>query len=204
MFAGFLAVGVVILISIAISAGVVFLLVLLGILWTLLARRGNEKLDYAAYEEDDESIHQHPTSLLEHINEATRGTIIGVPAGFDNSQKQEEPATGFTSADPFAQEHDGDHFQRAETPSDAVGAGMATEEQLRPGHARYSFDAPGEGELPLAEGMSLDILDDRDPEYVKFAVRLFEVLMASFSSFPAGGMLATPTPAEKGSSLQHM
>ena len=116
------------------------------------------------YEEDDDSMHQRPSSLLEHINEATRGTILGAPAGFDLSQRQEDPASGFTSADPFAQEHDGDNFQRADTPSDAVAFGMATDEQLRPGHARYSFDGAGEGELPLVEGMSLDILDDRDKE----------------------------------------
>ncbi|KAL5528412.1 hypothetical protein ACEPAF_7548 [Sanghuangporus sanghuang] len=158
----FLAVGVVILISIAISAGVVFLLVLLGILWTLFARRGNDKLDYAAYEEDDESMHQRPSSLLEHINEATRTTILGAPAGFDNPLKHEDE---LTSADPFAQEHDGDHFQRAETPSDAMGLGTAGEEQGRPAHARYSFDGAGEGELPLAEGMDLEILDDRDPNW---------------------------------------
>ncbi|EJD03004.1 uncharacterized protein FOMMEDRAFT_134152 [Fomitiporia mediterranea MF3/22] len=162
----FLAVGVVILISIAIAAGVVFLLVLLGILWTLFARRHNEKLDYAAYDEDDESMHQRPSSLLEHINEATRGTIIGAPAGFENSQKQEEEhAAALTSADPFAQEHDGDNFQRAETPSEVIAIGTANEEQGRPAHARYSFDGAGEGELALAEGMSLEILDDRDPNW---------------------------------------
>lgn len=159
-----MAVGVVILISIAIAAGVVFLLVLLGILWTLFARRDNNKVDYAPYEEDDDSTHQRPSSLLEHINAATRTTIFGAPAGFDGSHKPEEDehVAGLTSADPFAQEHDGDHFQRAETPSEAIG--MAMEDQGRPAHARYSFDGSGDGELPLDEGMSLEILDDRDPK----------------------------------------
>ena len=136
------------------------MLVLLGILWTLFARRGNDKVDYAVYDDDDESMHQRPSSLLEHINEATRTTILGAPAGFDNSQKHEEE---LTSADPFAHEHDGDDFQRAETPSVAMGY-VPGEEQGRPAHARYSFDGAGEGELPLAEGMNLDILDDKDPK----------------------------------------
>jgi hypothetical protein len=34
----------------------------------------------------------------------------------------------------------------------------------RPAHARYSFEASGEGELPLAAGMELEILDDSDQE----------------------------------------
>lgn len=159
----FLAVGVVILISIAISAGVVFLLVLLGILWTLFSRRDNgSKFDYTAYEEEDDSTHQRPSELLEHINAATRNTIIGESSPFENSYKEEEAVLAATSADPFAGDHDGDHFRRAETPSEAMGLGMAGEDQGRPAHARYSFDGAGEGELPLDEGMSIEVLDDRD------------------------------------------
>ncbi|KAH8119371.1 cortical protein marker for cell polarity-domain-containing protein [Phellopilus nigrolimitatus] len=166
----FLAVGVVILISIAIAAGVVFFLVLLGILWTLFARRDNNKVDYAAYEEDDDSIHQRPSSLLEHINAATRTTIIGTSSPFENqnAQGEEENLTGGMTADPFAgqEDHDGDNFRRAETPSEAMGAlGMAMDEQGRSAHARYSFDGGGEGELKLDEGMSLEVLDDRDPNW---------------------------------------
>lgn len=32
----------------------------------------------------------------------------------------------------------------------------------RTGHARYSFDGSGDGELALREGQELEILDDRD------------------------------------------
>ena len=49
----FLAVGVVILISIAIAAGVVFLIALIGILWTLFSRK-DDKLKYEAEEEEDD------------------------------------------------------------------------------------------------------------------------------------------------------
>jgi hypothetical protein len=69
----FLATGVVILISIAISAGVVFLLALIGILWTLFARR-DDKLKQFEAAEDDDSIHHRPSSLLEHINAAYADT----------------------------------------------------------------------------------------------------------------------------------
>ncbi|KAJ3999992.1 cortical protein marker for cell polarity-domain-containing protein [Lentinula boryana] len=158
----FLATGVVILISIAISAGVVFLLALIGILWTLFARRDrDDKLkQFDAAAEDDESIHHRPSSLLEHINAATRGTIIGAsPFAQHSSEKEEERLEGDGMEPEYA--HDGDNYVRAETPS-AYGGAMGTEEASRPAHARYSFDGAGEGELPLTAGAEVEILDDRD------------------------------------------
>lgn len=162
-----LAVGVVILISIAIAAGVVFLIVLLGILWTLFSRRDSNTLDYTAYEDDDDSTHQRPSSLLEHINAATRTAIIGgATSPFDDTKNEkvgEGAALGAAALgerDVFAQ--DGDNFVRAETPSDALH-GPA---QGRIARARYSFDGKAEGELPLNEGASLEILDDGDQKYV--------------------------------------
>ncbi|KAJ3988307.1 cortical protein marker for cell polarity-domain-containing protein [Lentinula detonsa] len=158
----FLATGVVILISIAISAGVVFLLALIGILWTLFARRDrDDKLkQFDAAAEDDDSIHHRPSSLLEHINAATRGTIIGAsPFAQHSSEKEEERLEGDGMEPEYA--HDGDNYVRAETPS-AYGGAMGTEEASRPAHARYSFDGAGEGELPLTAGAEVEILDDRD------------------------------------------
>ena len=119
------------------------------------------------FDDDASSEHQRPSSLLEHINAATRNTIIGGASPFADQHAEKEAdeyAAGLSSGDPFAHEHDGDNFRRAETPSDAIGAGMGAEEAGRPAHARYSFDGGGEGELPLDEGMSLEVLDDRDPK----------------------------------------
>lgn len=154
-----------ILISIAIAAGVVFLLVLLGILWALFARRDNNKIDYIAYEDEEESEHHRPSSLLEHINAATRDTILGT-SPFETSKLKAEEAGGLgVAGDPFlAHDQDDDNFRRADTPSDVNGgAGMS---QGRVAHARYSFEAAGEGELQIKEGTSLEILDDHDPKYV--------------------------------------
>lgn len=162
-FTDVLAAGVVILISIAIAAGVVFLLVLLGILWTLFSRRDSNTLDYSAYEdEDDDSTHQRPSSLLEHINAATRTAIIGGAASPFDDTKNEKAAEGLAPTEPdvFAAQ-DGDNFVRAETPSDALHGTS----QGRVARARYSFDGKAEGELPLNEGMSLEILDDRDQNW---------------------------------------
>ncbi|KAF7793786.1 hypothetical protein EIP86_004907 [Pleurotus ostreatoroseus] len=149
----FLATGIVILISIAIAAGVVFLLALIGILWAIFARRDEraDKLDVAEYEDDDSTTHR-PSSLLEHINAATRTTIIGQSPFAQDSEKEAEAA---------AMEVDAGGSFRPDTPSDATGALMAPED-ARPGRARYSFEAENDGELPMATGQELEILDDRD------------------------------------------
>ncbi|EGO00155.1 hypothetical protein SERLA73DRAFT_167973 [Serpula lacrymans var. lacrymans S7.3] len=163
----FLAVGVVILISIAIAAGVVFLLALIGILWTLFSRRDDKlgKVDPA--EEDDDSISHRPSSLLEHINAATRTTILGTQSPFNNFNIEKEEAaregavTPTAEPDPFGP--DASNYLRAETPSDAVIGTLAAEEEVsRPAHARYSFDGSGEGEMPLTAGLEVEVLDDRD------------------------------------------
>ncbi|KAF9451250.1 hypothetical protein P691DRAFT_787446 [Macrolepiota fuliginosa MF-IS2] len=157
----FLATGVVILISIAIAAGVVFLLALIGILWTLFSRR-DDKLKYdAAEEEDDDSTHHRPSSLLEHINAATRTTILGTsPFSNYNVDKEEEKSSRDGDQDPFGP--DASNYLRAETPSDAFG-GLLPEESSRIAHVRYDFVPGGDGELPLQAGVEIEILDDKDP-----------------------------------------
>jgi hypothetical protein len=163
----YLHVGVVILISIAIAAGVVFLLALIGILWTLFSRRDDKLGKYEGDEDDDDDSTRHrPSSLLDHINAATRNTILGTPSPFGFSgEKDEAMATkGSQEEDPFAA--DGSNYLRADTPSDAPGGILATEEETsRPAHARYSFDGSGEGELALTAGVEVEVLDDRDPAW---------------------------------------
>ncbi|KAJ6499441.1 cortical protein marker for cell polarity-domain-containing protein [Mycena sanguinolenta] len=161
----FLATGIVILISIAIAAGVVFLLALIGILWTLFSRRDDKLHKFEAVEEDDDdSTHHRPSSLLEHINAATRTTIIGAsPYAYNTKEdKQTDTRSHTPEPDPFAP--DASNYMRAETPSDAIG-GMMPEETSRPAQARYSFDGTGEGELALSAGSAVEILDDRDPAW---------------------------------------
>jgi hypothetical protein len=163
-----LATGIVILISIAIAAGVVFLLALIGILWTLFSRRDDKLNKFDAVEDDDDdSTHHRPSSLLEHINAATRTTIIGAsPFANFNTKEDKQPDTRSATPDPqdpFAP--DASNYMRAETPSDAIG-GVMTEETSRPAQARYSFDGTGDGELPLSAGSAVEVLDDRDPACV--------------------------------------
>ncbi|KAF9529313.1 cortical protein marker for cell polarity-domain-containing protein [Crepidotus variabilis] len=158
----FLATGVVILISIAIAAGVVFLLALIGILWTLFSRKDDKLAKFDSGEEDDDSALHRPSSLLEHINAATLTTIL--PAGAYSHDREEEKATTASRSDQDPFGPDGSNYLRAETPSDAMG-GMLAEETSRPAHARYSFDGTGEGELPLSAGAEVEVLDDRDPAW---------------------------------------
>ncbi|KAJ7782990.1 cortical protein marker for cell polarity-domain-containing protein [Mycena metata] len=163
----FLATGIVILISIAIAAGVVFLLALIGILWTLFSRRDDKlnKFD-GAEEEDDDSTHHRPSSLLEHINAATRTTIIGASPfanyGSRDEDKHMDTRSPTPEQDPFGP--DASNYMRAETPSDAIG-GIMSEETSRPAQARYSFDGTGDGELALSAGSAVEVLDDRDPAW---------------------------------------
>ncbi|KAJ7287703.1 cortical protein marker for cell polarity-domain-containing protein [Mycena rebaudengoi] len=161
----FLATGIVILISIAIAAGVVFLLALVGILWTLFSRRDDKLAKFeGAEDDDDDSTHHRPSSLLEHINAATRTTILGA-SPFGNSGKEDKDVRDRSPSpdqDPFAP--DASNYMRAETPSDAVG-GIMTEETSRPAQARYSFDGTGDGELPISAGSAVEVLDDRDPAW---------------------------------------
>ncbi|KAF7428381.1 hypothetical protein PC9H_007604 [Pleurotus ostreatus] len=159
----FLATGVVILISIAIAAGVVFLLALIGILWTLFSRRDDKvhKVDGAEVEDDDDSTQHRPSSLLEHINAATRTTILGASPFAPYGSEKERGNEGHASADQDPFGPDASNYVRAETPSDAVG-GMLEEEKSRPARARYSFDGAEEGELPITAGAELEVLDDKD------------------------------------------
>ncbi len=160
-FSEFLATGIVIIVAIAIAAGVVFLLAVIGILWTLFSRKDDKIAKFDA-DEDDDSVQRNPSALLEHIAAATRTTILG-PAAYTTEKEEEKTSSGShggVEQDPFGP--DASNYLRAETPSDAIG-GILAEEASRPAHARYSFDGTGEGELQLAAGSEVEVLDDRDP-----------------------------------------
>ena len=153
--AGFLATGVVILISIAIAAGVVFVMVLIGILWALFARSdNNDRGEYAAFDDDDDSTQHNPTSLLEHVQAATVSMIgAGAASPYDGQKGKEEDGR---HGDPFASypdEYDA-----------AAAAGINISAEGRRAYARFSFDGDREGELPMHAGTTLDILDDSDKE----------------------------------------
>ncbi|KAG9085576.1 hypothetical protein FRC06_003542 [Ceratobasidium sp. 370] len=157
----FLPRGVVILISIAIAAGIVFLLLLIGVLWTIFSRREDQpQEEFVDQDGDDDSLHHRPSSLLEHINAATRNTIIG-GAIFADGQKNISPEP--TDGTHMGGEDDGKGHMAED--DDGMGPGEAYNDpdgEGRIAKARYSFLPSGDGELLLTEGAQVTVLDDRD------------------------------------------
>lgn len=137
---------------------------MIGILWTLFSRREDQSVKFEGSEDDDDSTHHRPSSLLEHINAATRTTILGAsPFGFGGAEKHEgiaHKADPGADSDPFSS--DGGQFLRTETPSEAMHHG-GEQEETRAARVRYSFDGAEEGELALAAGAEVEVLDDKDP-----------------------------------------
>ncbi|CAE6429429.1 unnamed protein product [Rhizoctonia solani] len=155
----FLPRGVVILISIAIAAGIVFLLLLIGVLWTIFSRREDQpQEEYADQEGDDDSLHHRPSSLLEHINAATRNTIVGSVAGGMYGGGEKEKAITPDPTDGTHAGEDEDGMVTGQAYNDPDGEG-------RIARARYSFVPSGDGELPLDEGAQVVVIDDRDPAW---------------------------------------
>lgn len=150
-----------------------FLLVLLGILWALFSRRRSHEDKFVdADDDDDSSNHVRPTSLLAHINAATRNTILGGQSPYGHYGGEKEAAAGAlagSTAHGHDRETDGEDgaagYGRTDTPTDGA-YGSSGDEQFRVARARYSFDGGEEGELPLSAGTEVYVLDDRDPAYV--------------------------------------
>ncbi|KAN0064481.1 hypothetical protein ACQY0O_002107 [Thecaphora frezii] len=75
-----LAVGLVILISIAIGLGIVFLLVLIGLIWALSHRRPTEQVEVPISGSEDSLVateRKRPSSLLATLNAATENAMVG-------------------------------------------------------------------------------------------------------------------------------
>jgi hypothetical protein len=165
-FPDFLATGVVILISIAISAGIVFLILLIGVVWTLCIRHHEADTGkFIGFTEDDDSLHG-PSSLLEHINAATRSTILGAgavsPLGAAAANRESRnPSPRGGDDDPFAADPSEAHMARSN--DDTIGTAIGGEDDIpRQSRVRYSFDGTGEGELPLSSGSEVAVLDAHD------------------------------------------
>jgi len=104
-------------------------------------------------------------SLLAYINATTSTTILG---GKGHSISMEKDATMGGNPGASSVGHDlltgpdASNYVWAETLSDVFGGGLVGEETGHPAHTHYSFDGEGEGELPLAVGQELEVLNDHD------------------------------------------
>ncbi|KAL8292370.1 hypothetical protein RQP46_001836 [Phenoliferia psychrophenolica] len=150
-----LSVGIVILISIAIALGVVFLLVLIGLL-IALARRSDEPAYPPSQprlrtdQSDDLRPKHHPTALLEAVGAAT-AVMLDKKGG---DEKRGPPADHDSIAGPMS-------FDGA-TSWDDGDAGPETGGVAR---ARYSFHGEHVGELSVSAGEDLVILEASDANW---------------------------------------
>lgn len=152
---------------------------LLGVLWALFRRRdernygqdtGSDEKDY----DDDMDSLQRPSSLLAHINAATRNTIF-MPKDMDISSnadiaghKVEETAVDHTDHS-HAPRGDSISHEGTLAPAALISGTQSPvttvdeDDVNRPAQARHSFEGDGQGELPLKTGQDVIVLNDQDP-----------------------------------------
>ncbi|GAA5919969.1 hypothetical protein JCM1841_004401 [Sporobolomyces salmonicolor] len=149
-----LAVGIVILISMAIALGFVFLFVLIGLL-IALARRKDEPNSYpnnrgvtdVAIETSSAGALHRPTSLLQTVGAAT--AVLLDPKG-EKAFDHDAAGGGAASFDGAVTSYGSDYGDDGE-PSTAL--------------ARYSFHAEHPGELSISANEQLSILEAADPNW---------------------------------------
>ena len=152
---------------------------LLGVLWALFRRRdernygqdsGSDEKDY----DDDMDSLQRPSSLLAHINAATRNTIF-MPKDMEISSNAE--IAGHKAEETAVDHTDQSHALRGDSISHegtlapaALISGTQSpvttvdeDDVNRPAQARHSFEGDGQGELPLKTGQDVIVLNDQDP-----------------------------------------
>ncbi|GAA5891635.1 hypothetical protein JCM6882_006152 [Rhodosporidiobolus microsporus] len=161
--------GIVILVSIAIALGVVFLLVLVGLLVALARRRDEPQTQYppaAAMHDgtgtETSSLHR-PTSLLQTVGAATAVLLDpkgekGVPSGGGAYAYGDEGA-GLGSFDAAA--------AGAGAGAMSYGSEYGDDEDAQPSAAlaRYSFHGEHPGELSVSANENLQVLESSDPNW---------------------------------------
>lgn len=174
MFADNLSVGIVILISIAIALGVVFLLVLIGLLFALRHRDSQESKAHASYpvgvpyaDKTPEKTKQRPTSLLATLNAATARVASGNQDArrtvHDNASREHSPV-----ASPRSIYHS-DNEEEDDAMAGAIGypSGRTSDygEDADIVRTRYSFEAENQGEINVEANEEIKILDRSDENW---------------------------------------
>ncbi|EST08468.1 Rax2 [Kalmanozyma brasiliensis GHG001] len=153
-----LAVGLVILISIAIGLGIVFLLVLLGLIWAV-ARRRPEPRDMAVpLSASDETLglgeKKRPSSLLATLNAATENAMLGEHGGAAAGMGAAAGAGGATALAAAHRRRDSQQYDTTDelSPSsyhgDASRSGPSAQRQ-------YPADDDGVSDAEAGLGMSM-------------------------------------------------
>jgi len=187
-----LSLGIVILISMAVALGVVFLLVLIGVLVALARRRDDPA--YPPQEQRDSAeaayaAHRAPNDLLATVGAATAVLLDGSSSGHAGAEKARVGGVGGAAAGVAGAEKQGhrardsaagtivDHdsiagpvgFAGGEGEGESDGDDVVSYESHQFGDAvartRYSFEAEHPGELSVRAGEDLVILEGSDPNW---------------------------------------
>jgi len=164
-----LSVGLVVLISIAISLGIVFLLVLIGLIIALRYRHNEQKHAYPAampvnYDNDStaEKPRHRPTSLLATLNAAT-AMMAADHMGKEGKEPRRTPSRSDVGHDDSRSIGEEDMGQAAIARMRNTSSQMdADEEEPDIVRMRYSFHAEAPGELDCAVGEEIQVLDRSD------------------------------------------
>ncbi len=181
-----LSVGIVILISMAIALGVVFLLVLIGVLVALARRRDEPAYPPQEQRDSAESVYAHraPNDLLATVGAATAVLLDGnngaekagaaggaggaaAAAGDEKRHRAQDPGSGSNL------DHDSIAGPAGYGAGAAEGADGDDEVLSYDSHqfgdavarTRYSFEAEHPGELTVRAGEDLVILEGSDPNW---------------------------------------
>ncbi len=162
----FLAVGIIVLIALAISTGLIFLLVLIGILIALWRRRRSRKQETSTFARqhsaspapiggDTDSVHQRRLGVLQ---QAMFGpTVIGGTGTAAAMAANEKHRSDDSSFDDYGAAGVGaheEHSDESETPSH-LG---------RPSQAKYDFVGEQEGELTVRMSDKLWVIEEHEDE----------------------------------------
>lgn len=173
-----LALGIIILISIALGLGVVLLIALIAILVSLWERRGESRPILLENDEKDE--HVRPSSLLENINQATTNIARGSTTNAQALAPTPIIKLNDEEADKGLNEKTTDHelsglddsFDRSystnastsDHPPQLPAADLNNGVGYRC-YARYDFAGDQQGELPLIVGQQVQVLNDSDRDW---------------------------------------
>lgn len=174
-----LALGIIILISIALGLGVVLLVALIAILISLWGRHG-ESRPILLEDDKDEANNGRPSSLLENINQATTNIARGsTPNGQPTpiiKLNDGEPEKGMNEKTYNDLDNDmsgaDDSFERSYSSNDASSDNppQIPASDLNNGvgyrcYSRYNFAGDRPGELKLEVGQQVQVLNDSDQDW---------------------------------------
>ncbi|TIB03843.1 hypothetical protein E3P94_00366 [Wallemia ichthyophaga] len=168
-----LALGIIILISIALGLGVVLLIALIAILISLWERRGESRPILLENDEKDEQV--RPSSLLANINQATTNIARGSTTNAQTLAptpiiKLNDQDTGKGKTEEVGEMDDSFNRSYSTGASTSDNPPQISPADLNNGvgyrcYSRYDFAGDRQGEIPLIVGQQVQVLNDSDQDW---------------------------------------